>query len=385
MASLLPLTLLLFTILCKEPAVSANQLRYYTRGLKKIKCGDGRSKCTSTASTATSSRSVPSISFHAAGDVPYSDMESCLLPLELAKIPKDSSSFFVHLGDIRDGKPNPYTGELYTCPESVYTKTSTIVEASPVTTFIILGDNEWLDCANPQEAYDYWNDHLVHMNERTDLGWPTFPANVMRHEHRAELFSFVLDGGTLFLGQSLPGNGRNNNNEWNPRTDLLNDNIEWTEQHLSANAGNLNAVIIFGHSIDKPNLPYLNALHDMATNAAYGKPPILFMTDGHSYDVEEEWMEVPNLLRVQLDDSVTPVKITINPGAAFNGCRLLGNVFKINRRCPCTSSHRPTMIVESPREVCSGSCDEVVRICKDEDPCSPWQGGWDGNSCSIEN
>ncbi|KAL7548824.1 hypothetical protein ACHAWF_012084 [Thalassiosira exigua] len=81
----------------------------------------------------TASRTV---SFYAVGDVPYSDMESCLIPHELRKLSPDEGTFLVHLGDIQDGK-------LSECPESMHEGVAKAFEASPVPTFFAIGDNGW--------------------------------------------------------------------------------------------------------------------------------------------------------------------------------------------------------------------------------------------------
>jgi hypothetical protein len=46
------------------------------------------------------------------GNIPYLDMEACLLPFELKKLNPTKGQFLIHLGDICGGKPDPYTEEL---------------------------------------------------------------------------------------------------------------------------------------------------------------------------------------------------------------------------------------------------------------------------------
>lgn len=73
------------------------------------------------------------------GDVPYSDLDECLLPFELEKLDPSDGVALIHLGDVRGGKPNPYTGEPADCPEQMYKNIAEIFEASPVTTFFLPG------------------------------------------------------------------------------------------------------------------------------------------------------------------------------------------------------------------------------------------------------
>jgi hypothetical protein len=68
------------------------------------------------------------ITFYAIGDTPYTTVEECLIPHELAKLSTSDGRFMVRLGDIKDGK-------LEGCPESMYENIATIFESSPMRTF----------------------------------------------------------------------------------------------------------------------------------------------------------------------------------------------------------------------------------------------------------
>jgi hypothetical protein len=307
------------------------------------------------------------ITFFAIGDVPYSEMEACLLPFELDKLSDYYSKFIIHLGDIRDGHP-PVDEEIPNCPESLFRNLAkTFNEHSPVTSFFITGDNGLLDCTNPTEAYGYWEEHLLALEERSSSNRPTFPAAVVRHENRTEMFSFMLEN-VLFLGQSLPGTGENQDldSRWKDRSALLQDNWKWTEARFQEFAGVMKAVVIFGHSYEPINEDYFVALERIAQEDAYGRPPILFLEDEHFFNVEEEFLGVSNMLRIETDDTVTPMAITVDPSA-----KGLLNVFTYDRRCYCSTEHRPTQLVDWPSGPCSGQCEESHSQCADKETCSP--------------
>jgi hypothetical protein len=85
------------------------------------------------------------------------------------------------------------------------------------------------------------------------------------------MFSFMLEN-VLFLGQSLPGTGENEDFDirWKDRSALLQDNWKWTEERFQEFAGIMKAVVIFGHSYEPINYDYFVALERIAQEDAYG-------------------------------------------------------------------------------------------------------------------
>lgn len=330
------------------------------------------------------------VTFFAVGDTPYSDAERCLLPLELAKLTNEvsgyDSAFLIHLGDIRDGKPltgtDPPCAVATPCPESLFQDVSRTFENAPMTTFFIPGDNGWLDCFDADDAYGYWKRYLFRFNDRSDLGWPTFPATVSRDTDRPELFSFLLRK-ILFLGQGLPGSGRDPENAWTPRDDMLADNAKWTEYNFDRYGADMKAAVIFGHSSAPTgcsrfctNENYFVELERIALK--YSSIPILFLEDAHSFQTEEEYRDAPNVFRIAQDDTVTPMAVTVHPDAVG-----LRNVFRYDRRCYCSTSHRPTRFLNPTSQDCDGQCDTTAhRQCQNMERCSPEGSTWNGDVCT---
>ena len=355
---------------------------------------------------------VAQVSFYAIGDVPYSDMEACLLPFELEKLDPTKGQFLIHLGDIRGGKPDPYTGELSECPESLYQHVSELFESSPVPSFFIPGgerfanvhivwllstasllfacfipfpciltiisgytvDNAWLDCADAEKAYEYWEKHLFYFNDRTNLGWSPFPTNVNRWEtwgrprttRRSELFSFLLDN-VLFIGLSLPGFGRNKDNEWYPRDGLIRDNVEWTDMNFEYYSNVTTAVVIFAHdTLYSGNKAYFDSLSDLLKNSAYKELPVLVLEDAHGFTRQDKFLGLSNVVRIAQDDTVTPMRITVDPYS-----KGLDNIFRHDRRCICSTNHSPTVLMNEDNRNgrCQAACTEAYEACRGENRC----------------
>lgn len=308
------------------------------------------------------------------GDVPYTDLEACLLPYEMEKLTTKDGTFLVHLGDIKTGKLDPATNEPFVCPESMFRDLSNTLALAPMTVFAVPGDNGWLDCRNEAQAYIWWEDYLFNMNERSNTSWPQFPAtvhrwtsfpdSVKRTTHRPELFSFVLQGNILLVGLSLPGpKGNRAVIEWEPRDDLIRDNLEWLQQNLEEYANVVEAVVLFAHSV-RFNVGFARQLPKIARN--HGRLPILVVSDGHSFSEEFSYLGLSNMMKVTTDDTVTPMSITVD--ASSNS---ISNVFTFNRRCPCSTGHNPTRSITHDTGECAGQCSFEHNQCRNEDSCDP--------------
>lgn len=299
-------------------------------------------------------------------------MEECLLPFELAKLSyddpwdgndenDDGGTFLVHLGDIKDGKK--INNAPQECHEDHFLKISNMFGESPVMPFFIPGDNAWIDCADPTEAYSYWDDHLFHMQNEAGRGWPDLGADVYRHPERKELFAFLLRG-VLFLGQSLPESptefGAVTEAEWEQ---LLLQNTEWLEENFELYSGRMRAVVIFAHGTKNT---YFGRLEDLAADPEYGNPLILVLEDGDRFETEEGYRDLPNVLRASTDSTVTPVQVTVDVTASS-----LGEVFSFSRGCFCSTSHRPTELVEWMFGECETACVGAHEACVDKAVCSP--------------
>ena len=250
--------------------------------------------------------------FYAMGDVPYSEEEDLLLPKQIDKLP-DDATFLVHVGDIKRGATF--------CAEPVYAKVAGMLQKSRVPTFIIPGDNEWNDCVDPSNAWQFWEQYFLRFDQHWQHRLPVF-----RQLERAENFSF-LHQGVLFLGLNLVGGRVHDAAEW-PRRHA--ENLQWVRQNLDQFGEQTAAVVIFGHAKPRPDHDdFFQPLVEDATKLA--KPILYLHGDGHRW-IQDRPFGADNILRVQVDQGgiAPPLKVVVDLSAS--------EPFQFDRRLPATES-----------------------------------------------
>jgi hypothetical protein len=103
--------------------------------------------------------------FSAIGDVPYGPEEIPELQQHVADHNRYSpSAFLVHLGDILSSSEE--------CQEIRYQTVADIFKTSAVPVFIVPGDNEWVNCADPAQGWAWWEAHLLGLEQASAAsGW----------------------------------------------------------------------------------------------------------------------------------------------------------------------------------------------------------------------
>ena len=205
----------------------------------------------------------------------------------------------VHLGDIKPGS--------VACSESVYQTVAEILGELTVQTFVIVGDNEWNDCADPAQAWALWTSHFARFHEQ----WST-DREVSHQPERDENFSFVEDG-VLFIGLNLVGGRVHDSDEWQQR---LEENATWVETQLGDADESTYAAVVLGHAL---MMSQHRVFQDRfrAAGGAFGKPILYLHGDGHFWSTNRPWPE-RNILRVQVDRGgiAPPVEVTVSESAA---------------------------------------------------------------------
>ena len=259
----------------------------------------GYQVCDSTAvcSSATVTVSVvghQSITFSTIGDVPYSTSEIPELQAHLDNHNLYSpSEFFVHLGDIKSGSAP--------CVESWYQGVAGQLGGLAVPTFVVPGDNEWADCADPAVGWQYWMDNFFQIEDRFCA-----PPSVSRQSVRPENFSFVEDG-VLFIGINLI-RGFVAEGEEPAR---LQDNADWVSDRLSTLGPSVRAAVIFAQAA-----PFTNPFSDQFESAAtdFGKPVLYLMGDGHFWIDDRPYPSTQNIRRIQVERGFAgnpPIEVTV--------------------------------------------------------------------------
>lgn len=238
------------------------------------------------------------VTFAVIGDVPYNEEQrNALIDFIDGHNSKNSSEFLVHVGDIKAGKTP--------CEESIYENVSSILKKSSVPTFIILGDNEYNDCDNPEKGLEFWNNYFFQLHKN----WQ-FEYNIEYQKEREENFSWT-ENGVTFIGINLVGSKVHDEAEWNKR---LSDNATWVKQQLDENKTESGAAIIFAHANIVEVGPEKFDVFTQSFRAAaasYDLPILFIHGDGHSWIQNRPWEE-KNILRVQVDNGARAVQVTVD-------------------------------------------------------------------------
>ncbi|MDG1894622.1 MAG: hypothetical protein P8J37_06920 [Fuerstiella sp.] len=248
------------------------------------------------------------VRFYAMGDVPYAPEEDVLLTQQVAELPQDAE-FAVHVGDIKGGAS--------ACDEAVYIKVAGMLRMATVPVFIIPGDNEWNDCANPAEAWTFWEQHFTRFDQRWHHRLPVF-----RPLEREENFSFVKNE-VLFVGLNIVGGLVHDPAEWKVRHA---DDLKWIRRNLNLFGTDVNSMVVFGHA--QPAEKHDDFFGPFNKDANDFRKPILYLHgDGHRW-IHDRPFAAQNILRVQVDQGgiAPPLQVTVTDDHA--------NPFQFDRRKP---------------------------------------------------
>jgi len=238
------------------------------------------------------------ISFTAIGDVPYNnEQREGLIEIISKHNAINVSEFVIHVGDIKPGATD--------CDEPVYQDVSDILKTFKVPTFIVLGDNEYNDCEDPQQGLEFWNKYFLHFNEN----W-SFEPSVTYQPERAENFSWE-ENNVLFIGINLVGSQVHDSVEWENR---LLQNGQWVQELLEEQGSKVGAMVVFGHAnIVEAGPDKFKPFTDLFRAAAksFNKPVLMVQGDGHFWIKDKPWEE-QNITRLQIDGRNTAVKITVD-------------------------------------------------------------------------
>jgi len=244
------------------------------------------------------------ITFSVMADIPYDSSEALVLQQHIAEHNKYSpSEFIVHLGDFRGSTTS-------NCAEADYSSVANILKALAVPCFIVPGDNEFNDCADPTQGWAWWVQYFMDFEENF-CGAPLAERQSLRPEN----FAFVRNG-VLFIGINLVGGTVQDWNEWNTR---MQQDADWVSQQFQAKVSQVRAAVIFAQA--GPNWKRELFFTQFRQSAAAFAKPVLFMHgDGHTWIQDQPFPE-PNILRVQVDDggpTVLPVQVTVSSDTTLN-------------------------------------------------------------------
>ncbi len=231
--------------------------------------------------------------FSVMGDVPRSEEGKIILQEQICQHNQQSPAQFVfHVGDIKTGS-SP-------CDEANYALVADYLKQLMVPVFIIPGDNEWNDCEDPEQAWDYWEQYFMDFDQNWDV-----PVKVRRQENYPVNSAFVQND-VLFIALNLVGGRIHDQAQW----DTMQQNaVDWIGQQLQRK--NISTTIIFAqaHPDEKHKL-FMDQFLPLVE--AFGRKVLLIHGDGHLWLHDDPWL-VPNLVRIQIDEGgvADPLQVTV--------------------------------------------------------------------------
>lgn len=235
--------------------------------------------------------------FSATGDVPYGSSEIPILMQEMADHNLYSpSEFLVHVGDIKSGSS--------ACEESIYSEVADILKTASVPVYIVPGDNEYNDCSNPAQAWQWWTQYFMNFEDNFCGTPPTEHQSAQPENH-----AFVIKG-VLMIGINLVGGRIQSQNEWNTR---MQNDADWVDHQFQTKGSQVRAAVVYCQA--GPN----NSNRDLFFNqfrqsaVTFGKPILLLHGDGHSWKYDQPFPE-QNIYRIQVNMGglEDPVQLTVN-------------------------------------------------------------------------
>ena len=208
------------------------------------------------------------------------------------------------MGDIKGGSVN--------CVESDYSNVADILAAMAVPTYVLPGDNEWTDCNDPEEAWNFWSSYFLGF-ENDFCGTP--PVEYL--PGRPANFAFVKSG-VLFIGINHVGGVNQDPVE---KATRLTDIANWISQELTAKSAVVRSAVIFAQAS-----PLVEPFETLFTTAAtsFGKPVAYIHGDDHVWMFDFPLAGAPNVRRIEVERGILsepPIRVTAtmdpNPINAF--------------------------------------------------------------------
>ena len=240
--------------------------------------------------------------FSVIADVPYYPSEYDTLRNHVRNHNLYSTSrFWLFLGDIKSPvKP---------CLESDYVQMADILKDLEVPVFMVPGDNEWVDCADLDQAWSWWEASFLNFEENF-----CNPPKADHQGNRPENVAFVVED-VLFVGLNIVHAPEGYEEEFQI---LLQQDLEWVTKQFQEQGPDAKAAVVFSHAgPSSTRRPFFDPFQQVA--ADFGKPILYIHADGHKWIMDQPFRQ-KNILRVQVDrGDVPPVEVTItgDPDSMF--------------------------------------------------------------------
>lgn len=271
--------------------------------------GTWTSRTASNPAGASPKKDVVPFSFYVMGDVPYNAKEKENLPVQLTEMKKNlhpRAKFLVHVGDLQKVSETK-------CNKSHLQDVRMIFrENSPLPTFVLAGDNDYLDCPNKEDAWNNYVNEFVGFEKEWD-GCP----EVSRHR---EMFAFEEDH-ILFLSMTLMNMSSGKPDDLFRKR--LADSKAWVKKQLYTHKNSdLRGIVMFGHAMISSDLrPFFqDELKAVFSAVGLENVPVLYICgDGHKFKIDkgiENWSKF-NRLQVDNGGEADPLLVEIRPSGGW--------------------------------------------------------------------
>lgn len=188
-------------------------------------------------------------------------------------------------------------------------------------------DNEWNDCPNINQGFDYWMKVFGRFDEQWDHSF-----SIIRHDERTENFYFVHKR-TLFFGLNIVG-GLHRPIEWEER---LQDLYEWVKAtvdlRVASDQPEADSVVIFGHADPNNNhADFFDSLKVYLGEDSVADIPFLYLNgDAHAWDYKESFYDRSNFLRMQVEGGTREPPLQVSLDNTNARSKPASNVFSYDR------------------------------------------------------
>lgn len=246
-----------------------------------------------------------SVTFYVTSDAPYNTEEEVKLKHDLAAV-SQITSFAVHLGNIQDPA-------LTKCNSTNYSKVATLIEnSSPVTVFVVPGEEDWNNCPDPAAAWDSWEQNF----DIFDTRWEDTPNaqefTVFRQKDQLENWAFLHEG-VLFVGVHVVNGKVPDQAEFDERN---NRNYRWVMGMCKEHNEVIRAVVIFGNAKPgyAPNVRFFAPLELFWKT--YDKPALYVHASTGKGDTGQykPYSDLPHVMALQVENSIKNPPLKINVG-----------------------------------------------------------------------
>ena len=232
-----------------------------------------------------------SVTFYVTADGPFDLEAEGDMRNELKRLAPEAS-FLVHLGNLQKAEDT-------LCADSKYFQTAAFLRHSPITTFVLPGEEDTDNCPFPERAFASWKDQFKYFHRHFDhLQSKSF--EVMSEVNQTENVA-VMHGGVLFLGLHVTGGRVYDRSVVQDRNDY---NYKWIQGMMKTRGANARAIVMLGNARpgDTQNeVFFLEVAKYLATSIT--KPIAYIHAGGSTSKVYTPFKENDQILVIQVGDN----------------------------------------------------------------------------------